>query len=267
MSLPLIEGMKDARAKQGGGRPQGLLPICTRVRPSGSGGHLSGDRVGLGWRQADDLTTTSAVDRAGVLMTIDGGAGSDGHRLAGQAASQPDLPGPPGGGEPSCLSRADLAKLFRSEQPSLARAVRRRIGDADEAADLVQDAFARLLQARPAAALRAPKAYLQRIISNLLRDRYKRAENRFLVRTAEGAEPALAVVPPEQTWAIEAKDLMTAYAAAVAALTPRTREVFLMHRVEELRYREIAERLGITVATVEYHMARALAQLDEALDR
>lgn len=199
-------------------------------------------------------------------MIIDGNAPGDGGRLDGRAASRADAPGVAEGGA-SCLSSADLAQLFRAEQPALSRAVRRRIGDAEEAADLVQDAFARLIQARPAAVLRAPKAYLQRIVSNLLRDRYKRAEHRFVVRDGGVLEPPLVTVPPEQSWAIEAKELMTAYAAAVAALTPRTREVFLLHRVEELRYREIAERLGITVATVEYHMARALAELDKALDR
>lgn len=115
--------------------------------------------------------------------------------------------------------------------------------------------------------LRAPAAYLQRIVGNLLRDRAKRAENRFLVRDVclgDIHEPA---VPPEQGWAIEADDLKARFTAAVAGLSPRTREVFLLHRVEELRYREIAQRLDITVATVEYHMTRALVQLDELLDR
>lgn len=192
---------------------------------------------------------------------------------AGKPALHPAEPGSAGGrsdpdpgGPTAALSSADLAGLFRSEQARLCRVVRRRVGDADEAADLVQDAFARLIEARPML-LRAPAAYLQRIVGNLLRDRAKRAENRFLVRDVclgDIHEPA---VPPEQGWAIEADDLKARFTAAVAGLSPRTREVFLLHRVEELRYREIAQRLDITVATVEYHMTRALVQLDELLDR
>jgi RNA polymerase sigma factor (sigma-70 family) len=200
-------------------------------------------------------------------MTIERGAGRGDPRATGDGASPSGATEATAGSPSSCLSSADLIRLFRTEQPSLSRAVRRRIGDAEDAADIVQDAFARLLQARPAAALRAPRAYLQRIVSNLLRDRHKRAETRLVDRNAVWTAAELATVPAEQGWAIEAKELMTAYAAAVAALSPRTREVFLMHRVEELRYRDIAERLGITVATVEYHMARALAHLDKALDR
>lgn len=46
----------------------------------------------------------------------------------------------------------------------------------------------------------------------------------------------------------------------------KTRRVFLMHRVDELSYREIHERLGISIATVEYHMMRAIGQIAKAVD-
>jgi RNA polymerase sigma-70 factor (ECF subfamily) len=52
----------------------------------------------------------------------------------------------------------------------------------------------------------------------------------------------------------------------VAGLPPRTREVFLMHRVEELGYKAIAARLGISVRTVEWHVAEAVARLARDLD-
>jgi RNA polymerase sigma-70 factor (ECF subfamily) len=39
-----------------------------------------------------------------------------------------------------------------------------------------------------------------------------------------------------------------------------------MHRVDELSYREIHEALGISIATVEYHMMRALAQISKVVD-
>ena len=161
----------------------------------------------------------------------------------------------------------DLGRLFRSERTRLCTAVRRRVADPDEAADLVQDAFARLAQASSAATLRAPAAYLQRIVRNLLRDRSKRAERRYIFCELARSDAELPVALPEQEWGIEANDLMNRYTSALATLSPRTREVFLLHRVEELRYRDIAERLGITVATVEYHMTQALVRLDKALDQ
>lgn len=184
-------------------------------------------------------------------------------RLAPCAPARAPPPADPIDGAP--LAGATIAALYHSERARLISAARRRIGNSDDAADLVQDAFARLLQVRPARTLHAPAAYLQRILTNLLRDRAKLGDQRFVDRSvpAEAVAPA---VPPEQEWRLEAADLMKRYRTAVDALPPRTREVFLLHRVDELRYRDIAERLGITVAAVEYHMTRALAHLDRTLE-
>lgn len=53
---------------------------------------------------------------------------------------------------------------------------------------------------------------------------------------------------------------------AVAAMDEPTREVFLMHRLESLGYPEIGERLGLTVAEVERHIAAAMLHLVRAMD-
>ena len=49
----------------------------------------------------------------------------------------------------------------------------------------------------------------------------------------------------------------------ISRLTPRTREVFLMHRLDDMKYREIAERLGISQSAVEKHIAKAALFLTE----
>ena len=54
---------------------------------------------------------------------------------------------------------------------------------------------------------------------------------------------------------------------AVATMAPRTREVFLLHRVADLAYPEIAERLGIDVVTVERELAWAILHLDRELEK
>jgi RNA polymerase sigma-70 factor (ECF subfamily) len=136
--------------------------------------------------------------------------------------------------------------------------------DPQEADDLLQDAFERLASLRSSDALRSPEAYLHRVVRNLITERARRA--RF--RPADFIplhEASLPRVEPVQEQALEAADLMRCYREAVSELTPRTREVFLLHRVDEMTYHEIARRLEISVATVEYHMIRALVHLDAAL--
>jgi len=54
---------------------------------------------------------------------------------------------------------------------------------------------------------------------------------------------------------------------AMRTLPRRTREVFLAHRVDDMSYREIAERTGLSVREVERHMTRAIIAIDRVLDK
>lgn len=156
-----------------------------------------------------------------------------------------------------------LADLFRSEHARLARMLGPRVRDTEAIADLLQDAFVRLSSSSDKQTPDRPAAYLQRIVRNLVVDRARRSSHeRAFIPLDDCILPPIA---PAQEQAIEVDDLLRRYRDALATLTPHTRRVFLMHRVDELTYREIARTLGISVATVEYHMSRALVHLDEAL--
>ncbi len=69
---------------------------------------------------------------------------------------------------------------------------------------------------------------------------------------------------PEET--IDAQDLDAALVFALQDLPERTREIFNLSRFEGLKYREIAEKLSISVKTVESNMGKALRALRISLD-
>lgn len=75
-----------------------------------------------------------------------------------------------------------------------------------------------------------------------------------------------APVAAEQEYGIEADDLQAAYEMALTSLPLRTRQIFIMNRSEEKTYHEIRHELGISIATVEYHMMKALACIRHAID-
>lgn len=164
-------------------------------------------------------------------------------------------------------SAATLEEVYRTEAPGLTRYFRARLRQGDEAADLVQEAFARLAGFMAKSPLPRPGAYLQRIARNLLYDRSRRLEVRlaaFHLPIGEGTEPA---VDAQQCHGLEAQDVLRLYRQALGQLPEKTREVFLLHRVEDLTYREIGMKLAISIPTVQYHVARALASIDAALER
>jgi RNA polymerase sigma-70 factor (ECF subfamily) len=161
---------------------------------------------------------------------------------------------------------AAIEDVYRREAPRLARFFQRHVAARDDVPDLVQETFARLLGAAPGSALVRPAAYLQRIARNLLFDRSRRSDTRLARFHLPIDEVADLFTSPDQGLAIEADDLMQAYRRAVDALPEKTRQAFLLHRIDGLGYKQIGERLGISVPTVQYHVARALMQIDQALD-
>jgi len=130
---------------------------------------------------------------------------------------------------------------------------------------MLQEVFVRAAGSPQLGKLNNPAAFLRRVARNLLIDRSRRHNGDNLVVFPLDEEQH-AVIQPDQAHHLEALDLMRLYEAAVDALPQKTRRVFLMHRVDELSYREIHERLGISVATVEYHMMKALAHIARAVD-
>ena len=162
------------------------------------------------------------------------------------------------------VERRQIENVYRAEAPRLARFLRKRLPGQDDPMDVVQEAFLRLVGSDPAGPLRNPEAYLQRIVRNLLIDRSRLRANTARHLPIEDFDiPVL----PEQSYAIEANDMKRQYRIAVDALPRRTREVFVLSRVEDVGYKEIAERLGISIRTVEWHVAQAIVSIGKALDR
>jgi len=160
--------------------------------------------------------------------------------------------------------RRQLEEAYRTEARRLQRYLRRRAGD-DVASDLVQEVFVRTAASRQLTDLLHPGAYLFKVARNLLIER-AHSRKRYDAVFMPFDEDRDAACPPEQAQVMEASDLMQRYERAVASMSEKTRRVFLMHRVDEIPYRQIAETLGISVATVEYHMTKALAHLAKRLD-
>jgi RNA polymerase sigma-70 factor (ECF subfamily) len=152
---------------------------------------------------------------------------------------------------------AAFEKVYRTEHRRLLRKLRRRVGP-DEAPDLVQEVFARLLGSGALERIDNPQAYLSRITRNLLIDRVRQKQRGgpfFFPLDEDRILPT----PPEQTRRIEAIDLQCLYRRTVRAMPPKTRRVFVMHRMRKRTYKEIAAELGVCIQTVDYHMMRALA--------
>lgn len=160
------------------------------------------------------------------------------------------------------LDPDQLDRLYRVEAPKLRTWLKPRIWMEDERNDIVQEAFTRLAESTACGARENPGAYLQGIVRHLLLDRV-----RFWAKShaLEQAAPAIAVEPVRPDTVAEVNEMQARYRAAVDTLPPKTREVYLLHRVNDLAYKQIAEQLGISVRTVEWHVAQAIIRISKSI--
>ena len=141
------------------------------------------------------------------------------------------------------------------------RQARRWSRNSEEASDLVQEAYLKLLQTDNWAAIRDPRAYTVTMIRNLVLQRVRRDR---IIAITDIPAPGMAELRDEAPGVFEtvaAREAMLDLLAEVERLPPVCRRVVRMRKFEERSPREIAAALGIRVSTVETHLARGMQQL------
>lgn len=153
----------------------------------------------------------------------------------------------------------------------LYRFVRRYVGDADEAYDVVQEAFVSALSNLGRYDPERPfEAWLRRIALNKCRDRARRdAVRRAFGLSRRGPEETEAVADPAAgaDEALGAQAALGALETAIAALPPALKEPLVLTVLEGLPQKEAGALLGLSAKAVEVRVYRAKRQLAEMLDR
>ena len=157
--------------------------------------------------------------------------------------------------------------IFRRHRDALFRNAWRFARDEDTALDLVQEAFVRAYESL--ASFRGEGSlltWLRRIMTNLAIDRTRRKSSK-VASFDEHAQPAAksAAITSAPQRAAELHEFTDALWEAVGQLSEAHREIFLLHAVEELSYKEIAARAGCNLGTVMSRLHYARRNLQEML--
>jgi RNA polymerase sigma factor, sigma-70 family len=155
-------------------------------------------------------------------------------------------------------------RLFKTRYHSVYSFFLKKLGSSEDAADGAQDTFLRLIRHNGTVSLRSPDAYLFHVARNLVTDMVRaRAVRSKYIESAEHEEQTSTTPTPDA--ALVSCQRQKLVQKALSELPPRCREVFILHRFENLTYRKIAERLDISPKTVENHVARAILHLRKSL--
>ena len=144
--------------------------------------------------------------------------------------------------------------LFTNHEDELRRYVTGKMGNSADAEEIVQDAFHNFMQIDEPDQLENPRAYLYRTAHNLALNRIRKEKRHQDYASAQDADPS--TVSLERS--LIARADLENIEQALNELPERSREVFLLNRIEGLTYNEISQQLGISVSSVEKHMMKTL---------
>ncbi|QLF92865.1 sigma-70 family RNA polymerase sigma factor [Pseudomonas sp. ABC1] len=151
---------------------------------------------------------------------------------------------------------SDLTHLYQGHHSWLLGWLRQRMESRENAEDLSHDTFLRVLGRQPSGEINEPRAYLASIARGLLIDHYRRAslERAYLEALATMPEPE--APSPEERQAL--LETLIEIDNLLDGLRPKVRQAFLLSQLDGLTYPQIAERMGLSVSSIQQYMGLAL---------
>jgi RNA polymerase sigma factor (sigma-70 family) len=135
----------------------------------------------------------------------------------------------------------------------------------EEAEDLIQEAFLRMQEyCKKGGKVHQPEGFLVRTVLRLAINA-RRDEHRDLYSDRESEEIALVLdTSPTPDEVLAADECLERMRLALDAVNRRTRDILFLHRLDGLSYAQIAQQTGLSISSIEKHIASALAILADA---
>ncbi len=155
---------------------------------------------------------------------------------------------------------------FRQYYDELLTFLTRKLGSHDQALDVTQETFLRVLNQKSSRPIDNPRAFLYRTATNLTIDIFRRKKKQPHTSLESDDIQALLTVAPTQETEVEGREKIQRLYEAIQELPPKCRHVFLLHKFKERSQKDIAIHLGISKNMVEKHVMKALAHCKRRIE-
>ena len=155
-----------------------------------------------------------------------------------------------------------ILDAYLENELALKRYLRRFIHSREAADDLAQEAFVRAFAAESGRVIESPKAFLFKVAKNLALNELARQSSQSTepLGDLEGQEVLEDSSQAAADDVVDGRERMRLLARAIAALPPQCAKVFILRKMQGMSQKEIADRLNISVRTVENHVAVGLSR-------
>lgn len=148
-----------------------------------------------------------------------------------------------------------VGELYAQHHSWVVQLLRRKLGGQEQALDLAQDTFVRILSSGTVPVFREPRAYLTTVASRLCGQYFRRQSlERAYEQSLTILEPEHMPSPETRLLVLEALD---AVGQVLDGLGSKVREIFLLSQLDGLTYPQIAERMNLSVNVVQKAMLKA----------
>ena len=171
----------------------------------------------------------------------------------------------PSSGEPTASDHAQrISRLFSEHNDALIQFLATRLRSVQEAKEVAQEAYVRLLSLEDSGAVSFLRAFLFKTAANLAVDRI-RGRNRQQHAVDAGLCDDSREVPTPDREVASAQEVEIVR-RLVSELPPKCRHAFLLHRVHGAEFSEIAQEMGLSERMVRHYVLRAVLHCRAGLD-
>ena len=159
------------------------------------------------------------------------------------------------------MDRSQYREVFDLHFDALRNFLYYKLGDRELAEDIAQEAFIKLWEKRDTVRMATVKTYLFTIGGNLAINHLKHMQVHYNFMNSR------VKMHSDETpqYLMEQEEFKKKLEGVIASMPEGSREVFLMNRLEDMKYHEIADTIGISVKAVEKRMSKALQVLRDTL--
>ena len=170
------------------------------------------------------------------------------------------------------MSQADeqtIEKLFRERRGPLLRYLTLRLGNRQEAEEVLQEAFIQYMGAQATTKIETPHAFLLKIAGNIAIDRIRHNSSRTAREhewsdqhyRSQSLTADFGVGSASQDRQLEAKGEINRILGVLEQLSKPVRTAFILHKFNGLTHKQVAAEMGLAQSTVEKHIIKAMRAL------
>ena len=168
--------------------------------------------------------------------------------------------------DPSQKAQADMASVYGEIRLSLMRFASRYFKRPQEIEDVVQEAFVKVIEAQRKRDIDSPRAYLYRTTRNLALSQLDKSAYKLTDTLGDLLPESELMHTATLEQQFESQQRFELFCRAIRQLPVKCQRVYILRRVYGYSQREIAERMDVSIKTVEAHLTKAITRCTDYME-